>query len=72
MQVLESSANHTSGSNTTPPPRYVFYSYTISLQVGTLGITKFASSALGDIIHVEMPAVGTTYKKGETAVSESS
>ncbi len=41
------------------------------LQVGTLGITKFASSALGDIIHVEMPAVGTTYKKGETAVSES-
>ena len=44
----------------------------ISLKTGTLGITKFAASALGDIIHVEMPAVGTVYKLGETAVSNNS
>ena len=38
------------------------------LQVGTLGITKFASDALGDIIHVEMPKLGKTFEAGKELV----
>lgn len=32
----------------------------------TVGITDFAQSALGDIVFLETPEVGTTLKKGET------
>jgi glycine cleavage system H protein len=32
----------------------------------TVGITEFAQNQLGDIVYVELPAVGDTVKKGET------
>ena len=32
----------------------------------TVGVTEHASSALGDIVYVELPAVGRTLKPGET------
>ncbi|PCI45537.1 MAG: glycine cleavage system protein H [Alphaproteobacteria bacterium] len=39
---------------------------------GTVGITDYAQNALGDIVFVEVPEVGTTYGKGdEIAVVES-
>lgn len=39
---------------------------------GTVGITNYAQEQLGDIVFVELPAVGTAYKKGdEVAVVES-
>jgi len=39
---------------------------------GTVGISNFAQGQLGDIVFVELPAVGTTFKKGdEAAVVES-
>lgn len=39
---------------------------------GTVGISNFAQEQLGDIVFVELPAVGTTFKKGdEIAVVES-
>jgi glycine cleavage system H protein len=31
-----------------------------------IGITEFAQEQLGDIVYVELPAVGATVKKGET------
>jgi len=31
-----------------------------------VGITEFAQDQLGDIVYVELPAVGATVKKGET------
>jgi glycine cleavage system H protein len=31
-----------------------------------VGITDFAQEALGDIVYVELPAVGDTIKRGET------
>ena len=33
----------------------------------TVGITLHAQDALGDIVFVDLPAVGTTFKKGEVA-----
>ena len=33
----------------------------------TIGITDYAQSQLGDIVFVELPAVGRTLKKGEEA-----
>ena len=30
-----------------------------------IGITAYASSELGDVVFVEMPEVGKTYKEGE-------
>lgn len=32
----------------------------------TIGITHHAQSALGDVVYVELPAVGKVLKKGET------
>jgi glycine cleavage system H protein len=32
-----------------------------------VGITLHAQDALGDVVFVDLPAVGTTYKKGEVA-----
>jgi glycine cleavage system H protein len=32
----------------------------------TIGITDHAQSALGDVVYVELPAVGRALKKGET------
>lgn len=39
---------------------------------GTIGISAYAQEQLGDIVFVELPAVGTSFKKGdELAVVES-
>jgi glycine cleavage system H protein len=35
--------------------------------VGTVGITAFAQEKLGDLVFVELPAVGANYGKGQTA-----
>ncbi len=35
--------------------------------VATVGITHHAQDQLGDIVHVELPAVGKTVAKGDTA-----
>ena len=41
-------------------------------KIGTVGISDFAQSQLGDIVFVELPTVGATFKKGdEAAVVES-
>lgn len=40
--------------------------------VGTVGITKYAATALGDVVYVELPNVGHTFSKGDDlAVVES-
>jgi glycine cleavage system H protein len=40
--------------------------------VATCGITDFAQGQLGDVVYVELPAVGTKFTKGkEAAVVES-
>ena len=33
----------------------------------TIGITQHAQDALGDVVFVDLPAIGTTFKKGEVA-----
>lgn len=38
------------------------------MQTGTIGITEFAQSELGDIVHVDIPEVGTKFTKGEGIV----
>ena len=39
---------------------------------GTIGITDFAQDMLGDVVFVELPAVGKTFERGaEAAVIES-
>eukprot|EP00612_Vaucheria_litorea_P000045 CAMPEP_0171453372 /NCGR_PEP_ID=MMETSP0945-20130129/1106_1 /TAXON_ID=109269 /ORGANISM="Vaucheria litorea, Strain CCMP2940" /LENGTH=124 /DNA_ID=CAMNT_0011978225 /DNA_START=180 /DNA_END=554 /DNA_ORIENTATION=+ len=38
----------------------------VSGDEGTVGITDFAQSALGDVVYVELPSVGDTFEKGET------
>lgn len=35
-------------------------------QEGTVGITDYAQSQLGDVVFVEVPAVGRAVKKGDT------
>ncbi|WP_375458787.1 glycine cleavage system protein GcvH [uncultured Enterovirga sp.] len=35
--------------------------------VATVGITDYAQSQLGDVVHVELPTVGRTLVKGEEA-----
>jgi len=40
--------------------------------IGTVGITDYAQSALGDVVFVELPQVGDSFNKGdEVAVVES-
>jgi glycine cleavage system H protein len=34
--------------------------------VSTVGITEFAANALGDVVYVDLPAVGDTVTAGET------
>ena len=38
----------------------------VSGDIATVGITHHAQDALGDIVHVELPAVGKQLKKGAT------
>ncbi|MBM4391535.1 MAG: glycine cleavage system protein GcvH [Deltaproteobacteria bacterium] len=35
--------------------------------VATIGITHHAQDALGEIVHVELPAVGKSFKQGDSA-----
>jgi glycine cleavage system H protein len=35
--------------------------------VATIGITRHAQDALGEIVHVELPAVGKSFSKGASA-----
>ncbi len=35
--------------------------------IGTVGITDFAQKALGDVVYVELPKLGTNMKKGDGA-----
>jgi glycine cleavage system H protein len=35
--------------------------------VGTIGITPFAQEKLGDLVFVELPEVGASFEKGQTA-----
>lgn len=35
--------------------------------IATIGITHHAQDALGDVVFVDLPEVGRTYKKGEVA-----
>lgn len=52
----------------TPDHEYILVEGT----TGTVGITNFAQEQLGDIVFVELPAVGKVLKKGdEAAVVES-
>ncbi len=36
-------------------------------EAATVGITLHAQDALGDVVFVDLPAVGSTFKKGEAA-----
>ena len=52
----------------TPDHEYI----RIEGSTGTVGITHYAQEQLGDIVFVELPAIGTILKKGdEAAVVES-
>ena len=44
--------------------RYSKFKITI-IQI-TVGITEFAQSDLGEIVHVELPKVGTKYNEGDS------
>uniref|UniRef100_A0A7S0C7W5 Glycine cleavage system H protein n=1 Tax=Proboscia inermis TaxID=420281 RepID=A0A7S0C7W5_9STRA len=46
----------------TPAHEYV----QVDGKVGTIGITDFAQSALGDIVFVDLPDVGDEFEKGES------
>ena len=37
--------------------------------IATVGITDFAQGELGEIVHVDLPTIGTQYKIHETLVS---
>jgi glycine cleavage system H protein len=36
-------------------------------EIGTVGISEYAQVQLGDVVFVEVPGIGTDYKKGEEA-----
>ena len=40
---------------------------TSDMALATVGITHHAQDALGDVVFVDLPAVGSTFKKGEVA-----
>lgn len=45
---------------------------TVDGDIATMGITQFAAEALGDVVFVELPEVGATFKQGaDMAVVES-
>jgi glycine cleavage system H protein len=39
---------------------------TMAGDIGTIGITAHAAEALGDIVYVDLPAIGTVYEAGES------
>ena len=34
--------------------------------IGTVGITKFAADALGDVVFVDLPSIGTNFTAGDS------
>ena len=40
---------------------------TDDVEAATVGITTHAQDALGDVVFVDLPAIGTSFKKGEIA-----
>jgi len=40
---------------------------TSDAEAATVGITEHAQDALGDVVFVDLPSVGTTFRKGEVA-----
>eukprot|EP00854_Cymbomonas_tetramitiformis_P009335 gene9335-11062_t len=48
------------------PKTWIFTFVTIEDGVGTVGITDFAQSELGDVVYVDLPEVGATVSKKET------
>jgi glycine cleavage system H protein len=46
----------------TPEHEYVIYDD--SSKIGTMSITDYAQKALGDVVFVELPAVGSEFGKG--------
>lgn len=47
----------------TPEHEYVIYDD--SSKIGTMSITQYAQQSLGDVVFVELPAVGAEMKKGD-------
>lgn len=45
--------------------RYASTHEWIDLETGLIGISTFAASELGDIVHVELPEIGEKIRKGE-------
>jgi len=41
----------------------------VDKDIGTVGISDFAQKALGDVVFVDLPAVGTKFSKKETIVA---
>ncbi len=35
-------------------------------QIGTVGITEHAANALGDVVYVDLPTVGTKFEAGKS------
>jgi len=46
----------------TPEHEYVIYDD--SSKIGTMSITDYAQKALGDVVFVELPAIGSEFGKG--------
>ena len=42
----------------------------VSFIKATVGITEFAQGELGEIVHVELPKVGTAYNEGDSLVND--
>ena len=36
-------------------------------EIGTVGISEYAQVQLGDVVFIEVPEIGTIYKKGQEA-----
>jgi glycine cleavage system H protein len=47
--------------------RYTDQHEWIRLEDGAVGVTKYAVEQLGDVVFVELPEIGKTFKKGEQA-----
>jgi len=45
---------------------HVYHSSQLDGDIATIGITAHAADALGDIVFVELPAVGSEYSAGDS------
>lgn len=46
-------------------PALLYYTTKLTTPTGTIGITAYASKALGDVVYVELPEVGLECAKGD-------